>query len=158
MNNPPRITTPEMEVALSSYFDYRMNLIVPNVHWGMNMHECDLLMVSKAGYCTEIEIKVTRADLKKDAEKRHGHWSNRIKYLYFAIPTYLESCIEFVPERAGIVTVRPDTDPEDWTPRCRIIRKPTPNKAQKMSDADRYKVARLGALRIWGLKRKLLYA
>ena len=62
-----KITTPEMEVALAAFFDSRRNLIVPCVHWGMNMHEGDLLMVSMAGYCTEIEIKVTRADLKNDA-------------------------------------------------------------------------------------------
>ena len=150
-----KITTLEMEIALAAFFNYSINLIVPNVHWGMNMHECDLLMVSKAGYCTEIEIKVSRADLKNDAKKRHGHFSNRIKCLYFAIPTYLEHCIEFVPERAGIITVKPD-EPEDWRPRCKIIRKPVPNKATKMPDAERYKVARLGALRIWSLKRRLL--
>jgi len=64
------ITTPEMEIALVRFFNYRTNLIVPNVHWGMNMHECDLLMVSKAGYCTEIEIKVTRADIKRTRKSR----------------------------------------------------------------------------------------
>ena len=130
-----------MEVALSAFFNYRINLIVPNVYWGMNMHECDLLMVSKAGYCTEIEIKVSRADLKNDAKKRHGHFSNRIKYLYFAIPTYLEHCIEFVPKRAGIITVAPENHGL-WT-RCKIIRMPVPNKATKMSHADHYKGARL---------------
>ncbi len=65
-----KITTPEMECALAAFFDSRANLIVPRVHWGMaDLHECDLLMVSKVGYVTEIEIKITRADLKKDAEK-----------------------------------------------------------------------------------------
>lgn len=150
-----KITTTEMECALASFFDYRRNLIVPNVHWGLNMHECDLLMVSRSGYCTEIEIKVTRADLKNDAKKKHGHFSNRIKYLYFAIPTYLEHCTEFVPDRAGIVTVKPE-EPDDWRPRCKIIRRPSPNNSMKMTDADQYKVARLGALRIWRLKRKAL--
>lgn len=158
-----KITTPEMECALAAFFDSRVNLIVPNVHWGLEMHECDLLMVSKAGYCTEIEIKISRADLKNDAKKRHGYYSNRIKYLYFAIPTYLEHCIEFVPARASIVTVRPGTHTEKigsrtytWSPRCKIIRRPQPNKATKMTDAERYKVARLGPLRIWLLKRKLI--
>ena len=152
-----------MEVALAAFFNYSINLIVPNVHWGMNMHECDLLMVSKAGYCTEIEIKISRADLKNDAKKRHGHFSNRIKYLYFAIPTYLEHCIELVPERAGIVTVRPGTQTATiegstylFEPRCKIIRRPRPSKATKMTDRERYKVARLGAIRIWNLKRKII--
>jgi len=155
------ITTPEMEVALACWLDYRQNLIVPNVFWAMNFHECDLLVVSKAGYLTEIEIKITRADLRADAKKWHGHNSNRIKRLFFALPDYLDlpACINMIPDRAGIILVRPnapDVDPI-WTPRCREIRPAQRNKAAgKIGDAERYKIARLGALRIWNLKRKLL--
>ena len=145
-----------MECTLAAWFDYRKNLIVPNVHWGMNMHECDLLIVSKAGYVTECEIKVSRADLKKDQLKVHGHRSPCIKYLYFAVPEKLtEAALELAPARAGILAVRHD-DPDDWTPRVRRIRDAECQKhARKMSDRDQYKVARLGALRIWNLKRKL---
>ncbi len=149
-----KITTAEMECVVARFLNIRSNLIVPNVHWGMDLHECDLLLVTKAVYAWEIEIKVTKADLKKDAEKRHGHRSERIKHLYFAIPTYLEDSIEYIPERAGIITVAPKSE-KLWT-RCKIIRKPETNKAaQPFSDCERYKVARLGALRIWKLKDKL---
>ena len=155
------ITTPEMECALANWFDYRMNLIVPNVHWGLNMHECDLLIVSKAGYCTEVEIKISRADLRADKKKRHGHRCARIKYLYFAVPEKLEAAaIEFAPSRAGIITVKPSMssmDPRnDGSPRCKRIREPIVTvKPQPMPDSERYKVARLGALRIWGLKWRI---
>lgn len=151
-----KITTPEMEVTLASYFDYRVNLIVPNAHWGMgNMHECDLLIMSQSGYLTEVEIKVSKPDLKADAKKVHGHRSTRIKRLFFALPHYLEDAIEFVPERAGIIIVSPKDD-HSWGPRCKVIRKPVTNKvAQKVSAEERYKIARLGAIRIWKLKRKL---
>jgi hypothetical protein len=151
-----KITTPEMEIALSTWFDYRTNLIVPNVHWGMNMHECDLLVVSKAGYCTEVEIKISRADLRADARKKHGHECRRIKYLYFAISDCVKTYLDLVPERAGIIIVsRSEFDPD--TIRCKRVRDPTCQKyAPKMTELERYKVARLGALRIWGLKRKLL--
>ncbi len=153
------ITTPEMEIALSQFLRYRVNLIVPNVGWGMNMHECDLLVVSKAGYLTEIEIKITRADLRRDLKKRHLHKSPRIKRLFFALPDYLESCQHMVPERAGIILVsaadRASTYP--YSCGCRRIRAAVTNKAAgKITDYDRYKIARLGALRIWDLKRKLL--
>ncbi len=154
----PKISTAEMECTLASWFDYRQNLIVPRVYWGFGpgWHECDLLMVSQAGYCTEVEIKVTRSDLKADAKKIHGHRNAAIKYLYFALPDYLDHCLEFVPERAGIILVSPDM-PDVWTPRCKRVRAPTCQKgAAKMSDRQRYKMARLGALRIWGLKRKIL--
>ena len=149
-----------MELALVSYLNYRQNLIVPNVYWGMDIHECDLLVVSKAGYLTEVEIKITRADLRADAKKGHGHRSRIIKRLFFALPECLESSIEFVPERAGIILVRPmkkDDIDAGWSPYCREIRPAQRNKAAgKISDHDRYKIARLGTLRIWGLKRKLL--
>ncbi len=160
-----KITTAEMECALANWFDYRVNLIVPNVHWGMNMHECDLLIVSQVGYCTEVEIKVSRADLRADAKKLHGHNGGVarrvIKYLYFAVPLALEeAALEFAPERAGIITVK-DTQPDRYGyiagPRCRRVREPTCNKhSTKMTDRERYKVARLGALRIWNLKRKII--
>jgi len=151
-----------MECALSTYFNYRQNLIVPNVSWGMSLHECDLLIVSKAGYLTEVEIKVTRADLRADAKKWHGHNSDAIKRLFFALPDYLESidCIDMVPERAGIIIIKPkDNVPGEYpySPRCREIRPAQRNKvAGKITDTDRYKVARLGALRIWRLKKKLI--
>ncbi len=155
-----KISTPEMELALVSYFDYRQSLIVPNVYWGMGIHECDLLIASKAGYLTEVEIKVTRADLRADAKKWHGHRSDKIKRLFFALPDYMENCVDMVPERAGIILVRPmemHDIRKGWSPRCREIRPAQRNKAAgKISDHDRYKIARLGALRIWGLKRKLL--
>lgn len=152
-----KITTPEMECALANFFGYRANLIVPNVHWGMDLHECDLLVITRMGYAWEIEIKVSKADLKRDAEKWHGHRSRRIKRLYFAIPIDLEGCADLIPERAGIIIVRPRDEEYGPNLRCRITRKPVTNKAaQPFTDAERYKVARLGALRIWGLKRKLL--
>jgi len=157
-----KITTLEMEVALSTYFNYRVNLIVPNVSWGMSIHECDLLIVSQAGYLTEVEIKVTKADLKADAKKWHGHESRIIKRLFFALPDYLENCIDMVPERAGIILVRPKDNVRGvypYRPRCKEIRPAQRNKAAgKLGDTDRYKVARLGALRIWNLKRKLVPA
>jgi hypothetical protein len=147
-----------MECALANYFNYRTNLIVPNVCWGMNIHECDLLIVTAAGYCWEVEIKRTRPDLKQDRNKRHGHLDNRIKRLYFALPDYLEKDIELVPPRAGIVLVQPQAIRE-YNPCCKLIRKPEDFKlAKKLSKAERYKVARLGALRIWNLKRKLVCA
>ncbi len=159
----PKISTAEMEIALASHFRYWVNVIVPRVYWGRTeYHECDLLMVSAAGYLTEIEIKVSKADLKRDAKKPHRHRSNEIKRLFFALPEYLESddCIDLVPERAGIILVRPmamDSIRAGWSPYCREIRPAQRNKvAGKIDDATRYKIARLGTLRAWGLKRKLL--
>ena len=156
-----KITTPEMECALANYFNYRVNLIVPCVSWGMDFHECDLLILSQARYATEVEIKISIADLRADAKKRHGHRSNRIKRLYFAFPLamgdkYPAMIRELVPERAGILFVR-EYDDDDWTrPRVIKSREAVNQKTSRFTEAERYKVARLGAIRIWKLKRKLV--
>jgi hypothetical protein len=155
------ITTAEMECAVAGFLNWRANLIVPNVTWGMDVHECDLLVCTRASYLWEVEIKVSKADLKKDAEKRHGHHSALIKHLYFAIPTYLTDCADLIPERAGIITVEHPARDDSWLGRrvrsVRKIREPQTNVAARpISEAQRYKLARLGAMRIWGLSNKLI--
>lgn len=139
------------------YFHPRANLVVPNVSWGMGIHECDLLVATKAGYLLEVEIKVTKADLIRDALKWHQHRNDKIKHLWFAIPSYLEDCIEHIPERAGIITVSPPKNDGWLRQRVRKLREPQTNKAATpITERERYMLARLGALRIWGLKDKLL--
>jgi len=112
------VKTIEMEIAVANHFNARQNLIVPNVSWGFCIHECDLLIVTKAGYLYEVEIKVSRGDLKNDMKKQHNHYDSRIKNLYFAIPKKLEKDIEFIPKEAGIMLVhKKETDPllvEKW--------------------------------------------
>jgi len=164
------MTTLEMEIALAAHFNARQNLIVPGIHWGFFIHEMDLLVLTKAGYAYEVEIKVSKADLIKDKEKRHGHrdTQGRIKYLYFAIPVKLQPFIEHIPERAGIITVNKsmgrfgrygrdgyETYETEIYP-CNILRQPETLSKYKFSDKERYDVARLGTMRIWPMKEKLL--
>ena len=146
--------TLEMEIALADYFGIRQNLIVPNVSWGMDSHECDLFILTPAGYGWEVEIKVSKADLFKDKEKRHGHYSSKIKYLYFAIPDYLESYVDEIPFRAGIIIIRPVVDGDGYC--CEKFSRPIANGSYKYNDKERLMLARLGALRIWGLKKKIV--
>ena len=61
----------EIEVALSKSdaFNFVRNIIAFNVN-GMSdslsiWHECDMLVLSKSGYLTEIEIKRSWADSRK---------------------------------------------------------------------------------------------
>jgi hypothetical protein len=145
-----KITCMDMEIAVANYFGVRVNLIVPNVSWGFWIHECDLLVVTKSGYCYEVEIKTSRSDLKADMRKRHGHNSKRIRRLYFAIPTELLDSIEFIPARAGILEVSVRT--KGAFASCKCIRYPETLPAQKLSDEERFQVARLGTMRIFPLK------
>lgn len=149
-----KITTLDMEIALTSHFNpYTRNLVVPNVYWGLFEHECDLLVLTEAGYAYEIEIKISKADLLKDRKKKHGHRNNKIKYLYFAIPEYLLEFKEHIPERAGIIVVNPFADVVSQI--NNIIRKPKVNSKYKFTPEERYQLARLGAIRIWTLKRNI---
>jgi hypothetical protein len=136
-----------------NYFNPRANLPIPNVSWGMFFHECDLLILTKSGYGYEVEIKTSRSDLIADKNKGHGHRSDKIKHLYFAIPYYLEKDIEHIPVRAGILII---TDKNDRTkPAVICLRKPEVNCNYKFTEKERFQLARLGALRIYGLKKKI---
>jgi len=139
----------DIEIALARYFNFRTNVIVPNISWGMFNHECDLLLLSPAGYATEIEIKISKSDLIADKKKLHKHNDHKIKNLYFAIPTYLRHCIKHIPDKAGIILI-------DQKKHCEIIRKPRSNKTPyKFTDPDKFLIARLGTMRIWGLKERI---
>ncbi len=140
-------TCPEIESAVARFFDPRRNTIVPNVWWGMGLnHECDLFVLTKTGFAYEVEIKTSRADLKADLFKRHGHDSVQIRKLYFAIPEKLEFCIDLIPEKAGVLVVYPGGAVKKY-------REATLNKlAHPLTEARQLKLAQLGTMRIWSLK------
>lgn len=50
----------EMQYAIANALGFRQNIIVPNVSWGAGLHECDLLVISKYNWATEIEIKISK--------------------------------------------------------------------------------------------------
>ena len=151
MNAP---NTTDIEIAVAHHFNPRTNLVVPNVWWGMGFaHECDLFVLTKAGYGYEVEIKVSRADLKKDREKDHGHRSKKLKKLYFAIPEKLLENKEFIPERAGIFVITPSTCSRGW--RAKKVREAETCGSYKFSAEERFQIVRLAALRIFPLKERL---
>lgn len=145
----------ELEVAIAEYYGIRTNLVVPNISWGMGMHECDLLIMTKAGYCTEVEIKVSKSDLIADLSKKHGHKHKNIKALFFAVPDTLEEvALEHVPKHAGIYVVM---QLKSGKYRVKVLRGPECNaKAKALTLTEQYNMARLGSMRIWGLKQKII--
>lgn len=154
-----KIKTVEMEIILSSYFDFRQNLIVPGVSWGMYidkipLHECDLLICTCSNYLYEIEIKVSKSDLIADKKKLHGHSHPAIRRLYFAYPENLKDVEKHVPERAGIIIVSRNDRGGIHT---KLLKKPINNmKARSITDKEKLHLAHLGAMRIWNLKKKVL--
>lgn len=145
----------EMEIAIANLFDIRKNIIVPNISWGLGIHECDLFIVRNSGYCIEVEIKRSKQDLKKDFEKTHSHIDkeNRIKDFYYAIPDYLyESCKELIGDKGLILVSKWNSNSKIYI-KAKIQTKPTSIKnARKLTDKEILKVLKLGVMRVWKLK------
>jgi len=153
-----KITTLEMEIAIFNYFNPRQNIIIPNMFWSHFNHELDMCIISKRGYITEVEIKVSKYDLIKDKLKRHGHFSQDIKRLFFAIPEGLLCHREHIPERAGILIAghRNSKTSKDKILKLRIYRLPQPYyQARKLTDEEVFDFTRLGTMRLLGLKKKI---
>ncbi len=153
--------TIEMEIAIMKELDVRRNVIVPNVSWAFgSLHECDLLSLSKSGYATEIEIKVSKADLLKDKEKRHSHENDLISYFYFAVPEKLkEIALAEIPVRAGLYVIEEFKvlNSNKKILHVNKIRTAVKNaKSVKWSLENKLHLAHLGAMRILNLKKKIL--
>jgi len=173
------ITLNEIEVAIAKYYGIRKHIIVPNVSWGFcwkdkdgwhSMHECDMFIIRKSGYAIEVEIKRTKSDLLNDFKKRHGHVSTKIREFYYAIPEEkADEWSKLIPEHAGIITYYKYvqdiwdrkksrwTDKTKWVMGVKTMRKAKINKfSVKLTTEEQFKIARLGTLRIWNLKEKMI--
>ncbi len=139
-----------IESVVVRYFDPRRCLIVPNVWWGLDInHECDLFVLTKAGYAYEVEIKTSRADLKADLKKKTCHASKKIRKLYFAIPAKLRDSMDIIPERAGVLMV-------GITGVVEKLREAKLNPdARKLTQTEIMKLGHLGTMRVWTLKTAL---
>ena len=148
------INARDMEIAVAKLFNWRQNVIVPNVFWGLGLrYEADMFIVSPGSRkVREVEIKVTVADMKADAKKPHGHseLGRMVRQLYFAIPAKLLEKSGCLRKDAGIITV------DETTELATIVR---PAKIYRRSDGlsdDKYlKILHLGCMRIWSLKEHL---
>ena len=96
--------------------------LFPNTYLGN--WEADVFEVTKSGYLYEYEVKITRADFKKDAEKCSGWVCNkengfireditkfnqlregkRVNYFYYLVPEGLIT-VDELPEFAGLIYI-----------------------------------------------------
>jgi hypothetical protein len=145
-------TASTISLAIAKYFGTRTHIIVANVSWGMDLpYEADLLILHASGYMDEVEIKISKSDLRRDRLKYHNHDGRHIRRLWFAVPEKLAPIIHEIQERAGVLVVGADG-------RVRMERRPIINKlAPKLRDDQKFQLARLGAMRVWDLKWVLLH-
>ena len=146
--------TNEVEGAVVNYLNVRRHIIVPNVYTGMFKYELDLCAVDwNSRYAKEVEIKISKSDLKRDLEKPHKHENKMIKFLWFAMPETMRDCVDLVPDRAGVYLIH-EPRSSDLFGEVEILRRPEANKiAKKWNDTDLARLARLGVMRFWDEKK-----
>ena len=165
------MNTSEMEKLIYTYFESGSLAIVPKVTknngwldteimiWkNIVNHECDMLIVSKNRYLTEVEIKISLSDLKADFKKKHQHKDENIKNFYYAFPAEMkEKALELIPKDCGILIA---VKKECGIPYRKIecYRKPKINKeAKPINDIVLSRIYRLGYLRYWNYRMSKEY-
>lgn len=145
----------------TTLFDWRRNVVVPNLSWGLGLGwEVDLGVLSDAGWFTEVEIKVSIADFKKDAEKwRHrleaspGHES-KTRRKFYAMPHEINEKRNGygmredlpIPPGYGLIVVTGGHNGDA----AKIVQEAPVNQAARKLRADEQRdMMRLGYIRFW---------
>jgi len=164
--------TIEMEVELIKYFKPLVNLVGLRVSHmsGLTFFEADLISVTKSGYATCVEIKVSKADLKNDLKKSQiiqsksgvnggtKFWFKNFKYFYYAVPEELiELALETIPHFAGLLVVAryERIKGESWIG-LREVRQPLFLNNTKWTDKMQYQLARLSTIKVLNLQEKII--
>lgn len=162
----------EIEVALcnTDKFSYIKNIIAFNVigvsSFLLINHECDMLVLSKSGYLTEIEIKRSWNDFIADFKKKHKHDSELIKYFYYCVPLSIKDKVyNFLEDKdiqyTGIITYDEELNivingrEFCYQDNKKTILFPTIGNYRKLFIEERLELARYGAMRSVLLKKKI---
>lgn len=159
----------ERQIAgyLARYVFEKKNLvIVPNCSWPGS--ECDLLVVTPNLRVIDVEIKISRADLRADAKKdkwfhswdwrrdgayirdlrKRREWPRRVWKHYYCLPRDIwkpELLAEINPV-SGVLII--ESGYPDLFIQCERMAKPD-RSADKISAEDAIDIARLASLRMW---------
>ncbi len=146
-------------------------VLVDNCNW--TGHECDVLGVTTDLRIIDVEVKISRADLKADARKDkwwHRQWGRynpetkgydkppdiarqwppKVWKHYYALPAEIwrDELIEALPSPKSGVLLISQKPGEFMRVDCR--RRATPNKdATRLTPANAVDIARLANLRMW---------
>lgn len=156
-------------------------VLVDNCNWTGN--ECDVMAVTRDLRVIDVEVKISRADLKADAKKekwwhRRANWRYTATYgtehgcpapdsrrnhprkvwkHYFAMPAdiWKPELVEFLPSASsGVLLLR--EQPSATVPfAVHVERRAVPNKdAYRLTPEEVMDVARLANLRMWEAYRQ----
>jgi hypothetical protein len=160
-----KITARHLEIIAARHFNYRTNLIVPNISWGLGLnYEADLLVVNDRRFVKEIEIKISFSDLKADISKNKfiaQCFTEKIKQFYYLISPNLEKrvkdILDIIPEFAGLLLASEISysDGKKYF-RIKLIKSSKVNRrARPLSSTEYNHLLHLASMRIWTLKEHL---
>jgi len=112
-----------IEAAMCMYLYEKSHSPITTHFTGMGLMECDVLSISKADYIYEYEIKISRADFKKDFIKEKHTFIINEKYtrtrkgeLVYLLPNYFNFVVprdlisvDEVPDYAGLIYMNEDS-------------------------------------------------
>lgn len=146
----PKLKAKDIQRAVANL--YSKHTVIPNVYLGG--FELDLAVISKDWYLTEVEVKVSMSDWRRDefkkkwivenaAQTNYYRKRHKVSRFYYAVPSELiRSIPEFVTPETGIIEIY-TTNQYIW---ARIIR-----------ESKRIKQNRLNAKEINGLLRAMSF-
>ena len=133
--------------ALASRFWFNNTVMT---EWEIDGGRADLVVISKALYLTEIEIKVTATDWKKDGKKIK--WTTPLRphvaRFFYCVPAFLvESAPPDLPEGVGILSIVTTRRGYD---RVREVRKAKRLKgSKKLTEKDVAAIYKASYFRFW---------
>lgn len=159
-----KLTLDQIHLALrnSGLWNKRSDIMVPNLSWGLLPYEADFIVINRAGYMTEIEIKRSWEDFKADFKKDHKHDDERIyKFAYCVPKSICGRAISYIREQ------NPDS-PDYMLPaviyysedmgigftELKYFDNFNAKKRRKLFLEEMFTIARLGQLRYWARVEK----
>ena len=156
--------------GLAHKLQQRSTLIVPNCYWTGS--ETDLLVIDKSLRIIDVEIKISRADLKADARKAKWwhprpwsrrrqlaeprQWPDKVWKHYYVMPADIwdPALLESINSASGVITIAQDARFSGGL-MVDVKRHAKPCKeAKPISAADAIDLARLTSLRLWAALTK----
>lgn len=147
-------------------------MMIPKCHW--TGHECDVMTVTENLRIIDIEIKISRADLRADKDKekwyhrynwrldgpqvkkdlgadvqRRREWPQKVWKHYVAVPesVWKDDLFEMLSPQSGVILLRHNTSGKVV---ARMLRQAKPNRdAETLSAEQVMNIARLATLRMW---------